>query len=157
MLSEKQLPVTAVLSDTDQSTTLLSTPSGDELTTELKVLSGGLPVEEVTTTQETEADYDILIQGSDRKYPAIVIRRKHRGKGATIKTISKFGKHASLYADYETAIEAYKARREDRRQGTRTRRHSQNSTQTTGDEWADTAIQGLVRRSDNSEKSDPGV
>jgi len=157
MLSEKSLPETAVLSNPNEPAALLSEPPGEELTTELEVLSGGLPVEEVTTTQETEADYDILIQGSDRKYPAIVIRQKHRGKGATIKTISKFGKHADLYSDYEPAIEAYKARREGRRQGKRTRGHSQDSTETTRGEWADTTLQSVVRRSDNSQKSATGL
>jgi hypothetical protein len=157
VLSEKSLPETAVLSKTDEPAALLSNTPGDELTTELEVLSGGFPVEEVTTTQESEADYDILIQGSDRKYPAIVIRRKHRGKGATIKTISKFGKHAGLYADYEPAIEAYQARREGRQQGARARRDSQDSNQATGDEWVDKALQSAFQGSDNSQKGDPGV
>lgn len=134
----------AVLSDVDKPTTLLLDPLGDELTTELEVLSGGLPLEEITTTPETEVDYDILIQGSDRKYPAIVIRRKHRGEGATIKTISKFGKHAALYADYEAAIESYKARREIRRQGTTTRRDSQTSTKSTRETWVDKTIHSVV-------------
>jgi len=56
--------------------------------------------------------YDIQIQGSDRKYPAVVLRRKHRGKGATILTISKNGQHASLYPDYEGAIREYLQRRQ---------------------------------------------
>jgi hypothetical protein len=145
------------LSDQGKAITLLPDSPSDDLTTEIGVLSGGLPVEEITTTQGTEVDYDILIQGSDRKYPAIVIRRKYRGKGATIKTISKFGQHANLYADYEAVIEAYKARRENRRQGARTRRDRQNSTPTARGEWLDKTIQSVVRGSDNSEKSDPGI
>ncbi len=146
-----------MLSDTQKPTLVLRDSLGDVLTTELQVLSGGLPVEEVTTTQEREVDYDILIQGSDRKYPAIVIRRKHRGKGATIKTISKYGKHASLYADYEAAVEAYETRRQVRRQGKRTRRDSQNSTQATGEEWTAETIQSVVNRQNNRENSDLGV
>lgn len=140
-----------MLSDTNERAALLSDSLGDELTRELDVLSGGLPVEEVTTTLETEADYDILIQGSDRKYPAIVIRRKHRGKGATIKTISKFGQHADLYADYEPVIQAYKARCRNRRQSSTTRRDRSSSAETARGEWVDTPIPSVVRGSDNSD------
>jgi hypothetical protein len=73
-------------------------------------------LEEITlTTVESEEPYDIQIQGSDRQHPAIVLRRKHRGKGATIQTISKFGQHSALYADYETNVRAYVVRRDNRR------------------------------------------
>ena len=53
------------------------------------VLSELEAVEIKPTTPEEQGeqeDYDIQIQGSDRQYPAIVLRRKHRGVGATIKS-----------------------------------------------------------------------
>jgi hypothetical protein len=120
------------------------------LTTDLELLSGGLPVEEITTTQETEADYDILIQGSDRKYPAIIIRRKHRGIGATIQTISKNGQHRKLYAEYEQAIQSYIARRETRRKGSTTGDDSEGGPASTREAWVDKTIQDVVKGSDNS-------
>lgn len=83
-----------------------SLPADNSFLDEIAVLSGGALAEEVTTVTGEE-DYGILIQGSDRTYPAIVFRRKHRGKGATIKTISKNGKHAAEYDDFREVIEAY--------------------------------------------------
>lgn len=133
------------------STTLLSEPTEDDLTTDLGVLSGGLVVEEITTTPEGAEDYDILIQGSDRKYPAIIFRRKHRGKGATIKTISKRGKHAAEYDDYKSVVEGYLARREARRTGVQSSRHVEDRPGDAREAWVDKTIQGVVKRSDNSE------
>ncbi len=70
--------------------------------------------------EDEENEYDTLIQGSDRAYPAIVLRRKSRGVGATIKTISKFGKYSELYKDYQEVIDAYLARKRKRQeQGSR--------------------------------------
>lgn len=150
----------AVLSgmdSTNQPTTPWLEIPVDEWTTNLSVLSDGSKIEEVTTTQGVEVDYDILIQGSDRKYPAIVIRRKHRGKGATIKTISKFGKYAALYADYGAAIEAYQTRRATRRQDSTTRGNRQDRPATTRDSWVGETLQSVVERSDHGEGSDPAV
>lgn len=91
-----------------------------------EVLSGEILEEiEPTTPQnaksknEEKEPYDIQIQGSDRKYPAVVLRRKHRGKGATILTISRTtlkGVVNPLYDDYEPAIREYLDRRQRRQQ-----------------------------------------
>jgi len=78
------------------------------------VLSDGSIREEITTTVEEAELYDIQIQGSDRQHPAIVLRRKHRGKGATIQTISKYGQHSALYSDFEPAIKSYVDNRQKR-------------------------------------------
>ena len=135
----------AVLSGQVEPTTI----PGDDLTTDLELLSG-LPLEEITTTQETEADYDILIQGSDRKYPAIVIRRKHRGQGATIRTISKNGQHKALYDDYAEAIAAYQRRREDRRKNVVGKGSDESKPANPREARIDKAIQDALKRSDNS-------
>ncbi len=130
------------------------------------MLSDGSQVIEVTTTESKEEEYDIQIQGSDRKYPAIILRRKHRGRGATILTVSKFGQHSDLYADYESAIAGYIERRARRRQqwdntpdntGNRgeeptTRSDRQSSPEATGDGWIDEALQSVVGGPDNSHK-----
>jgi hypothetical protein len=113
------------------------------------VLSGEF-VEEITSTTLEGEDYDILIQGSDRKYPAIVIRRKDRGKGATIKTISKNGKHAAEYDDYSSVIEAYQVRRAGNAGGG----HAEDQSEDARESWVNQTIQGVVGRSDNS-KNDP--
>lgn len=63
--------------------------------------------EVVLDDQELDEDYHIQIQGTDRKYPAVVLRRKGRGAGATIQTISKFGKYAHLYDKYQKEIQEY--------------------------------------------------
>jgi len=107
-------------------------------------LSDGDLLVELSTTQEQEDDYDILIQGSDRKYPAIVIRRKHRGKGATIRTISKNGQHKALYTDYESVVEGYKARRDNRQTDTVVR-DIQDNSDTTREAWADKTLQSVVK------------
>jgi hypothetical protein len=67
-------------------------------------------IEPISPSNESP-NWDIHIQGSDRAYPAVVIRRKERGPGGTIQTISKFGKFANIYNQYEDDIEKYKARR----------------------------------------------
>jgi len=79
----------------------------EALTTPFEVLSSGDIRQEIATTVEETEPYDIQIQGSDRQYPAIILRRKHRGKGATIQTISKFGQHSDQYKDFEGAIHDY--------------------------------------------------
>jgi hypothetical protein len=111
------------------------------------VLSGEL-IEEIspTTPEEEGEDYDILIQGSDRKYPAIIIRRKHRGKGATIKTISKNGKYSTEYEEYGGIIEAYKIRRTGNARG----RYDEDSPNNATEAWVDKTIQTVVGRPDNS-------
>jgi hypothetical protein len=116
--------------------------------TEILLSDGDLLVD-LSTTQESEEDYDILIQGSDRKYPAIVIRRKHRGKGATIRTISKNGQHKDLYAEYESVVEAYKTRRDNRKKNTVVGDIQDNSKATRAD-WVDKTIQSVVKGRDNS-------
>jgi hypothetical protein len=112
------------------------------------VLSGGEILVNLSTTQESEEDYDTLIQGSDRKYPAIVIRRKHRGKGATIRTISKFGQHKDLYEEYKSVVEGYQKRR--RRQRKSVVGTVQGDSDTTREAWVDKAIQSVVKGSDNT-------
>lgn len=104
------------------------------------------------TTETEEKDYDILIQGSDRKYPAIVIRRKHRGKGAVVRTISKNGQHSDLYADYESTIQAYLKRREDRRQNTISSNGIQDNSPNSKEIEIDKILQSVVEgraRQDN--------
>lgn len=122
----------------------------DDLTTDLGVLSGGLVVEEVPTTEGV--DYDILIQGSDRKYPAIVIRRKHRGVGATIKTISKRGKHAAEYDEWKSLVEGYLARRAGRT-GAKGSGHAEDRAGDAREAWVDKTIQGVVKRPEDGESS----
>ena len=117
----------------------------------MEVLSEELTVVEITETEQDEADYDILIQGSDRQHPAIVIRRKHRGKGATIKTISKYGQHSALYTDYETIITGYLDRRQHRRKDPTTRGNSEGSDTSARESWVDKTIQGVVGRSGDGE------
>ena len=82
-----------------------------------QLLSNGDILEEITTTVEAPEPYDIQIQGSDRPYPAIVLRRRHRGKGATIRTISKrdnSGRENPLYEDYADTIRDYLDNRQKR-------------------------------------------
>jgi hypothetical protein len=123
-------------------------------------LSDGSQVIESPTTENSEEVYDIQIQGSDRKYPAIILRRKHRGAGATILTVSKFGQHSALYADYEAAIAGYIARRQQRLANTdnssdnsedhgeepTTRDTGEGSSPAAGDGWIDQALQSVVSR-----------
>ena len=130
----------------------MTTPSD----TVVEVLEDGSQVVEVTTTDKEE-EYDIQIQGSDRKYPAIILRRKDRGPGATIRTISRNGQHSDLYADYAEVIAAYQARRKSRRDNTPDhreepdpRRHGEGGTDATGEGWIDKTLQSVVRRLDNS-------
>lgn len=58
----------------------------------------------------------IQIQGCDREYPAVVIRRSTSvdKRRRTIKTISRKGKFANVYEAYKEEIEAYKTRRANR-------------------------------------------
>jgi len=129
------------------------------------VLSDGSTVVEVLTTVSDEEEYYVQIQGSDRKYPAIVLRRKHRGIGATILTVSKFGQHSALYADYESAIAAYVVERErrldntdntpDNRENQTTRDAGKGSTNAARESWLDKTIQSVVKgRGDSPENSD---
>lgn len=103
------------------------------------MLSEGETVEEITTTLEEKDPYGIQIQGCDRKYPAIVLRRKNRGVGATIQTISKFGQHSALYADFEAEIKHYIDNRQKRlgnqREEPTTRGSSEGSVVETGKGW----------------------
>lgn len=137
----------------------MTTPSE----TVVEVLADGSQVVEVTTT-ENEEEYDIQIQGSDRRYPAIILRRKDRGPGATIRTISRNGQHSDLYADYAEVIAAYQARRKARRDNSDNssdntsdhreepdpRGHGEGGIDATGEGWIDKTLQSVVRRLDNS-------
>lgn len=112
-------------------------------------------VEEFTTPGEEE--YYVQIQGSDRKYPAIVIRRKHRGAGATILTISKNGQHSDLYTDYEPAITAYVVRRRqhfyntpDNREKPTTRPSLESGVILPAPGWTGEEIPGVVTGRGNS-------
>lgn len=119
------------------------------------MLSGGEILEEITTTVEESEPYDIQIQGSDRQHPAIVLRRRHRGKGATIQTISKFGQHSDLYADYEDAIREYVVGREKRlREKQTTRGNTESSVVEARERWVDKAIQSVVSRQDDKGNTD---
>jgi hypothetical protein len=113
----------------------------------VEVLSDGSTVVEDVTTPEEE-EYYVQIQGSDRKYPAIVLRRKDRGKGATILTISKNGQHSDLYAEYEEAISAYVVRRNynttDNRENPTTRLGSPGSFVLPPQGWDGETIPGVV-------------
>lgn len=122
------------------------------------MLSGGELLEEITTTVEEKEPYDIQIQGSDRQHPAIVLRRKHRGKGATIQTISKFGQHSALYADFEDAIKQYVVNREKRlREKPTTRGDPTGGVVEARERWVDKAIQSVVSRPDNSQGSTDSI
>jgi hypothetical protein len=136
------------LSSNQERTTVLEDVVENE--SDLGTLLSGEIIEEVTATTLEGEDYDILIQGSDRRYPAIIIRRKHRGKGATIKTISKNGKHAEEYAEYAGIIEAYQVRRA----GSTSGGHAENRPEDARESWIDQTIQSVVGRPDNSE-NDP--
>jgi len=125
--------------------------------TVVEVLSDGSQVVEITTTESKEEEYYVQIQGSDRKHPAIVLRRRDRGKGATIRTISKFGQHAELYADYEAAVSAYVVERAKRLDNTQNlgeepgkRNVDESGSEPVGESWIDQALQGVVGRLDNS-------
>lgn len=103
---------------------------------------------EITTTVEESDPYDIQIQGSDRKYPAIILRRRHRGKGATIRTISKFGQHSGLYSDFEESIQLYVVNREkrlrDKREEPTTRISDEGTVVQAGESWLDKTLQSVV-------------
>lgn len=119
----------------------------------IEVLSDGSHREEIVTTVSEEEEYDIQIQGSDRKYPAIVLRRKHRGVGATIKTISKFGQHSDLYSDFEESINGYVVRRDNRqnnRENETTRNDSEGGVVATPESWLVQTVQSVVGGRDNS-------
>lgn len=110
------------------------------------VLSELEAVEIKPTTPEEQGeqeDYDIQIQGSDRQYPAIVLRRKHRGVGATIKTISKFGQHRKIYADYEPAIVKYVVARKKRLDNTQNNREKP-TTRGTDASGTDSLVEGWI-------------
>ena len=113
------------------------------------MLSDGEILVELTTTQESESDYDILIQGSDRQHPAIVIRRKHRGVGATIRTISKFGTYRDLYDDYAEVIRAYQERRDNRRKATTTRGDSEGGSEMAREAWVNQTVRSVVEGSED--------
>lgn len=120
------------------------------------MLSDGSTVVEEFTTPEDE-EYYVQIQGSDRKYPAIVIRRKHRGVGATVLTISKNGQHSDLYAVYESAIAAYVVSRQqrnyntpDNRETPTTRGSFESPIIIPPQDWNGEKIQGVVTGRGNS-------
>jgi hypothetical protein len=120
------------------------------------VLSDGSTVVEEFTTPKDE-EYYVQIQGSDRKYPAIVIRRKHRGVGATILTISKNGQHSGLYPVYEQAVAAYVVNRQqridntsDNRSDATTRSSFESSIVVPPQDWHGEKIQGVVTGRGNS-------
>jgi hypothetical protein len=119
-------------------------------------LSDGSTVVEDFTTPENE-EYYVQIQGSDRKYPAIILRRKHRGVGATILTISKKGQHSELYTDYEPAVAAYVVERSkrlyntpDNRENPTTRPSVQGGAFLPPESWVGEKIQGVVTGRGNS-------
>lgn len=110
--------------------------------------NGDVRVEIVTTV--TESDYYVQIQGSDRPYPAIVIRRKHRGEGATITTVSKrynSGKPNPAYADYEDAIKTYLYNRQKRldRKRESVGSNDESIPVSSGKEWLREAVQSVVK------------
>jgi len=120
------------------------------------VLSDGSLRVEISTTVDDEEEYDIQIQGSDRKYPAIVLRRKHRGKGATIKTVSRSdnsGRLNPVYDDYADNIQKYLDNRQ-KRLGKRDRSgdDAQSGIGEARERWVDKTIQSVVARQDNSQK-----
>ena len=131
------------------------------------MLSDGSTVVESPTTAKEDEEYYVQIQGSDRKYPAIVLRRKHRGVGATILTVSKNGQHSDLYADYEEAISQYNTERGKRRDNTFTtvdNSGNNGENQTTRDvgeggiedpveRWIDQAVRGANRGPDNGSEN----
>ena len=123
-------------------------------TTPPEVLSDGSLRIETTTTVEENDPYDIQIQGSDRKYPAIILRRKYRGVGATIQTISRFGQHSALYSDFSEAIQTYVVNREkrlrDKREEPTTRDVTESTVVEIGEGWIDKALQSVVERRDNT-------
>lgn len=137
----------------EQRTPLASFTTPDNAVVE--VLPDGSTVVEDFTTQEDE-EYYVQIQGSDRRYPAIVLRRKHRGVGATILTISKLGQHAALYADYESAVAAYVVGRAgrnyntDNREKQATRDGAEGGIVVSSKSWLSETLQGVVNGRDNS-------
>ena len=123
------------------------------------MLSDGSIREEITTTVEESEPYDLQIQGSDRQHPAIVLRRKHRGVGATIQTISKYGQHSALYADFEPAIKSYLDNRQkrigDHREEPTTRRPAEGGVVEARTGGIGQAVSGVVEefgRLDNSQE-----
>lgn len=112
------------------------------------LLSDGFTLVELSTTEESEGDRDILIQGSDRKYPAIVVRLKHRGVGATVRTISKNGQHSGEYEDYAEVIRKYQERRDNRRKDTTTRGHGEDSPEMAREARVSKTIQSVVEGQD---------
>lgn len=117
------------------------------------VLSAGNRVEIGSTTQE-EGEYDTLIQGSDRTYPAIILRRKDRGVGATLKTISKFGKYADLYGDYTEAIQSYLERKR-KKQGSRT--DHEGIFVSASESWLGEVVQSVVGGRKESDGDTGGI
>ena len=119
------------------------------------MLSNGEILEEITTTVEESEPYDIQIQGSDRQHPAIVLRRRHRGKGATIRTISRHdnsGRLNPLYDDYSEAIRNYLDNRQKRlREKQAGGASAESSVVQARERWVDKAIQGVVSRQDNGQ------
>src|SRR5690606_37066362 len=114
------------------------------------VLSDGLVREEITendlTTVAEKEDYYVQIQGSDRKYPAIVIRRKHRGEGATITTVSRHynsGKINPVYDDYAEAIQTYLDNRQKRldRKRESVGSNDESIPVNSGEEWLSKTLQ----------------
>jgi hypothetical protein len=119
----------------------------DSSTPDLQQSNGDIRVE-ITTVKEEE--YYVQIQGSDRPYPAVVIRRKHRGEGATVTTVSKrynSGKPNPAYADYEEAIKTYLDNRQKRLDRKRAGVGSDDESIPvgTGKEWLREAVQGVVK------------
>jgi len=112
--------------------------------------------EEIPTTVEEEEPHDIQIQGSDRKYPAIVLRRKHRGKGATILTISKHdnsGRSNPAYEDYSDNIQKYldnRRKRLSQRESSVVGVDVQGGGWATQERWLSEVVQGVVGGQDNS-------
>jgi hypothetical protein len=104
-------------------------------------------LEELTTPKKENEAYDIQIQGSDRRHPAVILRRRHRGKGATLLTISRTTLHGRLnplYDDYAEAIGRYLERRERRQQAQSQRADDAGGSVVIGTRWLDQALQSVV-------------
>jgi hypothetical protein len=130
---------------------LLSLPTDDVTTLEELLSAGGL-VEDVTAKEE---EYGIQVQGSDRKYPAVILRRKDRGKGATIRTISKNGEHAAEYDSWREVIEGYLARRAAKA-GNGGRRRT-GSPEHLRSQWVDQTVQNLEQGKNKGQTDRGGV
>src|SRR5258706_10366058 len=110
----------------------------------------------VKKTEKGDEDYEILVQGRAGKLPAIIFRKKHRGRGATIKTISKNGQHSDLYAEYESVVRASQERRDNRTNPT-TRPIRQDSPEMVREEWVSKTVRSVVEGQKDDQGNSSGV